>query len=76
MLNFYPIFVPHVGDSVCTPLTDLLAGKKKDAALEWKEEHQWTFDTATPLFSSHPVVGAPLAPTVDSSLFVIGGTLE
>ena len=80
MLNFYHIFVPHIA-GICTLLTDLFAGKKKHAALYWKEEHQQSFDAAMNALADatlliHPVAGVPLALTVDASLFAVGGTLE
>ena len=80
MLNFYHVFVPHIA-GICTPLTDLLAGKKKHAALYWKEEHQQSFDAAKNALADatlliHPVAGVPLALTVDASLFAVGGALE
>ena len=80
MLDFYHVFVPHIA-GICTPLTDLLASKKKHTALYWKEEHQQSFDAAKNALADatlliHPVAGVPLALTVDASLFTIGGALE
>ena len=80
MLNFYHAFCPHVA-GICTPITDLLGGKKKQAALEWQDEHQVAFDGAKNALADaamlvHPVPGAPLALTVDASLFAVDGALE
>ena len=76
MLNFYHVFVPHIA-GICTPLTDLLAGKKKHAALYWKEEHQQSFDAAMNALADATLLIYPVAGvTVDACLFAVGGALE
>merc|ERR1712015_199473 len=80
MLNYYHRFVPDVA-GICTPLSNLLKGKKKNAAIGWSDEHQKAFDDAKNGLANatmlvHPIAGAPLALTVDASQFAVGAKLE
>merc|ERR1712212_1392974 len=82
MLNYYHRFVPDVA-GICTPLSAILKGKrkKKNATIEWTDEHQAAFDAAKNGLANatmlvHPIANAPLALTVDASQFAVGAKLE
>merc|ERR1712055_232994 len=82
MLNYYHRFVPHVA-GICAPLSAILKGKrkKKNATIEWTDEHQTAFTAAKNGLADatmlvHPIANAPLALTVDASKFAVGAKLE
>lgn len=78
--GFYARFVPH-SSGILAPLTDLLRGKGRAAAIDWTPEAAVAFDKAKKALADatmlhHPTPGAHLALTVDASDVAIGASLN